>query len=98
MNGADAEVKLLLDKAQSFTGREITTLQEWLIAANANLLGTASRILSTGLLAEHFESLLPEDPTARTQAMTDALAVLRTDADAAVASLTSTPGYPFAGP
>jgi hypothetical protein len=82
---------LKLDHAQSFTVREIRTLGTWFTAAQAGDIGTAGRILSTGLLAEHYESLLADDPAARTQEENTILAELSKLADEAITS----GGYPL---
>ena len=80
-----------LDHATSFTVREIRTLGIWFTAAQAGDIGTAGRILSTGLLAEHYESLLDDDPTKRTPDQVATLAKLSAEADASITS----GGYPL---
>lgn len=79
-------MSLKLDHADSFTAREITTLEQWLIAANAGDAVNADAILRTGLRAEHFESLLADDPAQRDPVDVEQLAELAAAADAAVAT------------
>ncbi len=55
-------VDLILDKAEEFTRTEVVCLTAWLVAAEGGDLESARLILRTGLLAEHYRSLLSEDP------------------------------------
>lgn len=53
---------LILLKAEDFTRTEVVCLEAWLSAAQAGEAEKAHQILRTGLLAEHYRSLLSEDP------------------------------------
>lgn len=73
----------LKEKERQFTQRESVTMKDWLLAAvtaiNARdrALGKiAEEILDTGLAAEHWLSILHEDPAQRTQEQVDRLAFL----------------------
>ncbi len=59
---------LLLHKANEFTATEVVTIEAWEDAANAGNYGLAHDILHAGLLAEHYRSLLSEDPAQITDA------------------------------
>jgi len=52
----------LLEKAREFTLIEDATLDGWLRAFNAQNFRLAARIVNSGLLAEHYRSLLDADP------------------------------------
>lgn len=53
---------LVLGKAEEFTRIEVVCLEAWLAAAQRGELQKAHNVLRTGLLAEHYRSLLHEDP------------------------------------
>lgn len=74
---------LLEEKERQFTQRESVTMKDWLLAAvtainrrDRQLGKIAEEILDTGLAAEHWLSLLHEDPEQRTQAQTSRLDLL----------------------
>jgi len=53
---------LLLKKAEAFTDIETVCLEAWLTADQSGQPKKAHEILRTGLLAEHYKSLLDADP------------------------------------
>jgi hypothetical protein len=52
----------LFAKAREFTDTEDQTLNAWLVAENAGLEENAEAVLDSGLMVEHFRSLLDADP------------------------------------
>lgn len=71
------DASLKLSHAREFTDLENTTLDAWLQAENANLDERARQLLDAGLMAEHFTSLLDNDPSKRTLAEVATLDQLR---------------------
>lgn len=59
---------LLLLKAEEFTRTEVIAMEQWLAAALAGQPDKARAILRTGSLAEHYRSVLHEDPGQITEA------------------------------
>lgn len=68
-------VDLLYEKAVAFTEVEVVTLEAWddAIGFDTHL---AHRILQAGLLAEHYKSLLSEDPALVTPEQSGRLSAL----------------------
>lgn len=64
---------LLLIKAEAFTQTEVVCLEAWLRAAQEGSADKARAILRTGLLAEHYLSLLKEVPGERTAEQSERL-------------------------
>lgn len=61
--GQDAPTPdLLYEKAVTFTETEVVVLEAWEDAISANQPELAHKVLRAGLLAEHYRSLLSEDP------------------------------------
>lgn len=90
MNGED----LILRKAEDFTKTEVVTLEAWLSAALAGDFEKAHVILRTGLLAEHYRSLLSEDPGQITEAQAAKLDELLREFDRAL-QLVGGPVHPY---
>lgn len=57
---------LHLSHAREFTDIENVTLRIWFDLDQAGLEREAAEVLDTGLMFEHFTSLLPSDPSMRT--------------------------------
>ena len=73
----------LLQKAREFTNDEVPTLEAWLEARLAGDKVSANRILQTGILSEHYRSLLTmmgEESVPITVQQLSTLDALRTDA------------------
>ena len=85
---------LLLLKAEEFTRTEVVCLEQWLRAAEAGQGGNARAILRTGLLAEHYRSLLHEDPGQITEAQSSKLKELLDEFNRAL-QLIGTPPAPY---
>jgi len=64
---------LKLSHAREFTNHEDKTLDAWLVAENAGLDEIAAEILDTGLMLEHYTSLLDNDPDKRSNAQKEQL-------------------------
>ena len=77
--------------ATDFTNEELPTLKAWLTAVTKGDLTAADRILSAGLLAEHYNSLLPDNPADQTVDEQQTLSSLKAEAAAARAGYG---GYP----
>jgi len=60
-------VELKMNHAREFTDIEDSVLDVWLALENAGLDEHARRVLDSGLIWEHFSSLLDNDPNKRTQ-------------------------------
>lgn len=76
----------LLEKAREFTNDEVTCLTAWIKAYTAGDPVQAEKILQTGLLPEHYRSLLTEfgeQAVPVTDAQIGTLTVLRDAAKAA---------------
>ncbi|SRR5713101_1442159 len=70
------EDTLLYEKAVAFTQTEVVTFEAWEDAFANNQPELAHRILVAGLLAEHYKSLLSEDPAQVTNAQSERLTFL----------------------
>lgn len=68
-----ATAQQMLEHAKLFTATERLTLPVWNALLDNKLSGPADVLLNSGLLLEHFQSLLDNDPTQRTP---DQLAIL----------------------
>lgn len=69
-------VDLLYEKALGFTNTENTILTVWLGLAIKGDVALAGDVLRAGLLAEHYASLLHEDPAQVSPAQSDRLTAL----------------------
>ncbi len=67
---------LILDQVVHFTGTEFVTLGVWEDLLEAGEDDLAQELLTKGLLYEHYESRLNEDPALRTPEQTRELGVL----------------------
>lgn len=63
------QVQNMFDIAQMFTHTERITLRIWFDLDSAGKDVDADRLLQAGLILEHFQSRLPDDPAARTPEM-----------------------------
>jgi hypothetical protein len=87
MNRPEPGLDPILSKTDDFTvGRrgEVRTMQFWLQAAFAGELRLADTILTTGLRAEHYRSLLPNDLNDATSEQLATLEELTAALDAAI--------------
>ncbi len=90
MEGED----LILRKAEQFTDTEVVCLEAWLRAAEDGNAEKARAVLRTGLLAEHYKSLLSEDPAQITEAQAGRLQHLLEEFDRAL-RIVGAPGQPY---
>lgn len=88
---------LILTKATEFTNTEVVTLGAWLAAAEAGEFGLARDLLFAGLLAEHYRSLLSEDPAQITEAQSTQLRELLAELDRLLHKLGSLGKGPYGG-
>ena len=86
---------LILRKAEEFNRTEVIALEGWLVAAQAGEPAKARAILRTGLLAEHYRSLLSEDPAEIPVEQSDQLIELLREFDRALQQIGGPPApYP----
>lgn len=74
-----ATVQQMLDHAVLFTATERATLATWNDLLDNKLPGPADTFLNSGLLLEHFQSLLDNDPANRTAEQISMMAKLEQD-------------------
>ena len=87
----------ILEKAEEFTTTEVLCLERWLTDALRGDSDVARKILRTGLLAEHYRSLLSEDPTQITEAQSQTLRELQLEFERAL-QLIGAPPAPYPDP
>ena len=68
----------IFDKAREFTDTENLALEAWLIADGVGRYALAFQLLDTGLMFEHYRSLLAADPAEFTEKERAQLDTLRT--------------------
>ncbi len=88
------EPDLVLVKAEAFTDIEVVCLESWEAAVNAGHPDKAHEILRTGLLAEHYRSLLSEEPELITDAQSAQLRFLLEQFNRALREVDPSHGYP----